>query len=108
MKKLIVLIAVLLISSQAYADDITFTWANYTDQTIDGFKLKDHEHHVLINNIPKTATSVSIEEPNDCETYYLTAYKGDLESGASTIVPYCTKPDVIMIPSTFNITITPN
>jgi hypothetical protein len=74
------------------ANAVDFSWKCETaakQKTIDGFRLYDGNHKMVLDKIPAKACKTSVKEPTGCMSYYLVAYKGKVQSKPSHIVPYC-------------------
>lgn len=107
---------VLLISSFAQAENLTFLWTA-NPPTTEGYRLyMDAGTNVVADNIPQAQTtySLDIDLEGECHNFWLRAFNGYEESGNSDIAIACPVPSDPPPPiqldnvSGFTITVTPN
>lgn len=70
----------------------TYDTATSTAEGIVGFRLKDAQNRILLDNIPVTArtATVVVEGGWDaCQSFYLTAFTAEIETPPSNIMTWC-------------------
>jgi len=114
---IIVIVVLVLVGCQyLLAAELSFQWTPNVENT-DGYRLYkvSGQGRTLVSDIAggsvSTATVNELED-TACQTYFLTAYNNQMESGPSNTAGWCptvTPPAIIQpgTPSTFLITITP-
>jgi hypothetical protein len=85
-----------LVVDTANAAEFKWTYTAEQQKHIDGFRIYDGNHKVVLDKIKPDKRKATVTEPTACTGYYCVAYKGKDESDESTIVAYC--PPTVVIP----------
>ncbi len=89
---LLVLIVVPAIVNAATINGI-WTYTADDQANIDTFRIYDHQHMVVVNDIPAADRTAVIDTADQCGSWYIVAVAGEgdqeVESGPSTIATWC-------------------
>lgn len=74
-----------LLATSSLAEQLIFVWAYSSPAEIDGFRLYRDGQTLDTDNIPPTATTITVARQNDKQnhSYHLVAFSGTEESGPS-------------------------
>lgn len=89
-------LATLLFSTSCFA--ATAQWEEYSDPAAESLAIwramPDGTRTLMLGGIPVAATSVEVEIPAECGTYFMTAVGNGMESEPSNTASWCPDPSV--------------
>lgn len=101
MNKLIATISILFLLLPTIGYGASASWT-YTDE-VDGFRIYEttgEENILTLDNIPSEASEITLSVPDDgeCHTYFIRAFKGEVESDNSNTALWCPPKEDIVPP----------